>query len=74
MWIDVHSSTKKELFFHLKKYMWKKQVELVDIDNEPDDHKPSVYAGYVPMWLRQNHISTISSYLEEGTELAMKGQ
>lgn len=47
MWIDVHSSLKKDLWFHLKKYLWKKQVELIDVDIENDSHKPTVYAGYV---------------------------
>lgn len=47
MWIDVHSSLKRELFFHLKKYLWKKQVELIDLDTENDSHKPSIYVGFV---------------------------
>lgn len=47
LWIDVDSSMKRELFFHLKKYMWKKQVDLIDIDAEQDPHKPSIYAGFV---------------------------
>lgn len=50
MWIDVHSSLKRELFFHLKKYMWKKNVELIDVEQEDDQSKPVVYAGYVPFY------------------------
>lgn len=51
MWIDVDSSLKKDLFFHLKKYLWKKQVELVDVEKEEDSHKPSVFVGFVNLLL-----------------------
>jgi hypothetical protein len=66
LWIDVDSSLKKDLFFHLKKYLWKKQVELVDVEKEEDSHKPSVFVGFVNFVIIQNHMSTISSIVDRG--------
>lgn len=32
-WIDVDKSIKDTLLAHLKKYTWKKDVDLIDVDN-----------------------------------------
>lgn len=51
LWIDVSKSTKCLLKEHLKRHMWKKQVELVDVEKEAEGkeeaHVPTIYSGYV---------------------------
>ena len=51
LWIDVNKSAKNLLKEHLKRHMWKKQVELVDVEKEAEGkqeaHIPTIYSGYV---------------------------
>lgn len=44
LWVDVSKSLNTSLYEHLRKYMWKKKVELNNLIHETE--KPDLHVGY----------------------------
>jgi folate-binding Fe-S cluster repair protein YgfZ len=47
LWIDLPREAKATLKQHLHRHMWKKKVELHDVEAGDDEYKPTIYSGYV---------------------------
>lgn len=44
LWIDLAKDTSTQLFEHLRKYTWKKQVEITNISFE--EERPDIHVGF----------------------------